>query len=237
MLRYYETIDWAATGSMLAGVGTLLGAGAVIYAARKGSDTFRQWRRQKSEERRIVLAEQILTTAYRVRRAIDAIRSPVLWRAEKDEVIVGLIDDGVIKESTEQEHREWLGTAGAAFARAKSSQPVWDGLTDLLPTAKAIFGDEIENGLEGLWRERNKVLAAAQRHADFYRKRDPANLEEAEKLWEQKDAIEAVIWAGGGRDGVDAVAEAVNALIAGLEADLLPIIRADTDFGIGPKAR
>lgn len=236
MLSFYQTIDWATTGSMLAGIGTIFGGGAVIYAARKGSDTFNQWRRQKSEERRIVLAEQVLTLAYRVRRAIDTIRSPVLWRAEKEEVIAGLIRDGFVKDDTEIQHREWLATAGAAFARAKSSQPVWDSLVEILPTAKAIFGESIETRLEQLWKERNKVLAAAQRHADLYRRRDPTDPAEAERMWETQNSIEAVIWAGAGRDGVDAVADAVDNIIAGLETDLLPIIRDETRFGINRPA-
>jgi hypothetical protein len=228
-----EAIDWVATGSMLAGIGTLFGGGAVIYAAHKGTDTFRQWRRQKSEERRIILAEQILTLAYRVRRAIDAIRSPVLWGAEKAEVIAALVRDGVIKDDYDKDRREWMAIAGAAFTRANAYKALWDGLLDIVPTAKAIFGDEVEVHLESLWNERNKVLAAAQRHSEIYRKQAPRNEAEAERIIAREEELESLVWAGGNRDGIDAIANAVDARIAGLETILLPIIRADADVGSG----
>ena len=55
------TIDWAATGTMLSGIGTLVGALAVIGAAIIGSHTFENWKRQKLAERNFELAERILT--------------------------------------------------------------------------------------------------------------------------------------------------------------------------------
>lgn len=36
------TIDWAATGSMLQGIGTLAGVGAVIWGAKVGANTWKE---------------------------------------------------------------------------------------------------------------------------------------------------------------------------------------------------
>lgn len=59
-------IDWSATGDMMAGLGGLIGAGAVIYAAPKAADTFSSWRKQKHHERCMIVAEDILTLAYKL---------------------------------------------------------------------------------------------------------------------------------------------------------------------------
>jgi hypothetical protein len=67
-------VDWAATGAMLQGEGTLLGAGAVLIAAFVGANTFRSWRKQKVEERRMQQAEHILASAYKARRALKQVR-------------------------------------------------------------------------------------------------------------------------------------------------------------------
>ena len=57
-------VDWSALGAMLSGVGTIIGAGTVLDAALIGRNTFKDWRRQKQEERRMAAAEQLLVIAY-----------------------------------------------------------------------------------------------------------------------------------------------------------------------------
>ena len=53
-------IDWVATGTMLQGVGTLVGAVAVLVAAWFGKTTFEAWRRQQVAGRKLAQAERIL---------------------------------------------------------------------------------------------------------------------------------------------------------------------------------
>lgn len=76
------TIDWAATGDMLSGIGTVVGALAVIVAAVIGSRTFDNWKRQKLAERHIEQAERILTATYKVRRGLSHVRSRMMWAHE-----------------------------------------------------------------------------------------------------------------------------------------------------------
>ncbi|EPR14165.1 hypothetical protein M527_12780 [Sphingobium indicum IP26] len=217
---------------MLSGIGTIIGALAVIYAAHKGSDTFKQWRRQKNEERRIELAEQVLTLAYKLRRAIEGIRSPAMWGAEQNEVYDELRKNGVIDDQTPEGHKGILATAQATISRSNAQKALWDALLDTMPTAKAVFGDEVENALNEIWKQRSRIITAAQRYARFIHQTTPHTEEAREKQFKKQDEIEAVIWFGGDADGVDAVANSINGAIKSLEDTLLLIIRSDTPFGI-----
>jgi len=216
---------------MLSGWGTLIGAAAIVYAAHKGSDTFKQWRRQKSEERRIDLAEQILTLAYKLKRAIEPIRSPMMLAGEIAQVEVSLREQGLIGDNAPEGNRGDLTTAQATISRVHHHKELWDALLDITPVAKAIFGNETEKQLNEFWLIRGKIIAAAYAYARLAG-RPPARTAEAqERQNERRDKLEQVIWFGGGEDGVDEVANSVDAAVAGLEAALLPIIRSDTQFG------
>jgi hypothetical protein len=72
-----------AHGSVLSGAGTVVGAIAVIVAAKFASNTFEEWRRQKLPERRIEQAERILTATYKARRALEHVRSPIMFSHEQ----------------------------------------------------------------------------------------------------------------------------------------------------------
>lgn len=232
-----SSIDWAATGSMLSGWATLFGAGAVVYAAHKGSDTFKQWRRQKNEERRIELAEQILTLAYKLRRAIEGIRSPAMWAEESIAIHDELRKNGVITDQTPEGDKGILATAQATLSRSNANKPLWDALLDTMPTAKAVFGDDVENALNALWKQRGKLVASAQSYARLIHQPDPRSEKEREAQLKRHGKLEGVLWTGGdiwaGEDGnaVDEVADAVNGAVEALEVMLLPIIRSNTPFG------
>ena len=233
-----SSVDWAATGSMLSGWATLFGAGAVVYAAHKGSDTFKQWRRQKNEERRIELAEQVLTLAYKLRRAIEGIRSPAMWAEEINATHEELRKNGLINDQTPEGHKSILATAQATLSRSNANKPLWDALFDTMPTAKAVFGNEVENALNAIWSQRGKLIASAQSYARLIHQPAPRSEKEQEAQMKRHGKLEGVLWTGGDiwageEDGkpVDELADAVNGAIETLEAMLLPIIRSDTPFG------
>ena len=85
-------IDWAATGSMLSGWGTLLGAFAVAYAAKTGVDTFTSWKVQKLEERRIDLAEKILEVTNKSFGALRFVRNPFQTAKDLEDARIKLGD-------------------------------------------------------------------------------------------------------------------------------------------------
>ena len=78
------SIDWSATGAMLQGWGTLIGAVAVFWAAKKGADTFDSWKRQKVAERKLEQAERILMATYKARRALSFVRGIMMDGRELD---------------------------------------------------------------------------------------------------------------------------------------------------------
>lgn len=222
---FASPIDWSATGSMLAGIGAMVGSGAVIYAARVGRSTFHDWKRQKNEGRRIDLAEQILALAYKLKRAFQGIRSPGMLGWEATETIKKLTEAGMIDESTAGHIRSGLATAQATLLRADHHKPLFDELLDTMPVAKAIFGEEIEKALNTFWVQRAKVMTAAQVYADIIRRNEPRDERRLDDLMERRDRTEAIFWEGGGRDGVDVVADAIDAATVTLEAKLFPILR------------
>jgi hypothetical protein len=232
-LSIYAAIDWAATGAMLSGWATLIGALAVFYAAHKGADTFQQWRRQKSEERRIELAEQVLTLSYKLRRAIEGIRSPAMFEPESSTVYDELTKNGVINDNTPVGHKGILATAQATLSRTNSNKQLWDSLLDTMPSAKAVFGDEIETALNQIWTQRGRIIVAAQRYARTIHDRHAPTDEALEQQLKRNERVEAIIWAGAGENGDDEIASKIDASIEALEKTLLPVIRADTPFGTG----
>lgn len=145
------TIDWGATGDMLQGIGSILGAGAVGLAAVIGGNTFKSWRQQKLSERRIEQAERILTATYKVRRGLSQVRSPAMWAHEFDAA-----------EQTLKERGEWEKIVGGETERKKHAtthayynrlnRTIDDriALEECQPMARALFGEDLEKAIEKL---------------------------------------------------------------------------------------
>lgn len=200
------------------------GAAAVFYAAHKAADTFQSYRRQKHEERRMDAAEAILTLAFKLRRIISSIRSPMTGGGELYEADKVLAEADWYKTMNENEKRR-AQVGQAALQRISKHQADWDRIFEIMPVARALFGQEAENQLQRIWRQITAVSVAAQ----MYRDDRGIDQEFSEKL--RRD-----LWEIGGdfaaRDEVGREAtEAVNAL----ENLLLPVIRADP--GVAPRRR
>lgn len=144
------SIDWDATGSMIQGWGTLLGAGAVIYAAKRGADTFESWKQQKVAERRQEQAELILTSAYNARRALRYVREPMMWGHELSAAEEKLREDEAQWAQQTDARRKRLVTAQAYFNRLNKTSDEQRELSTRLPMARALFGEELEQALEDL---------------------------------------------------------------------------------------
>ena len=219
------SIDWAATGAMLSGLGSLAAAGAVVFAAKVGRSTFNDWKRQKNEGRRIDLAEELLALAYKLKRALSGIRSPVMLGGETTEMIEKLSENGLIDDQTPDHVRSGLATAQATLSRAGHQRPLFENLLDTMPVAKAIFGEEIEKALETFLVQRAKIVTAAKTYGDFVRRPLPIDEKRMEKAMERREKIETIFWEGGNAEGVDEVADAIAGAIRTMEVRLLPIIR------------
>jgi hypothetical protein len=146
-------IDWAATGTMLQGVGTVIGAIAVIAAAIIGSRTFDNWKRQKLAERHIDQAVRILTATYKVRRGLSYVRSPAMWGHETDAAEEHLKANGQWDKAFDEREKSSLATAQAYLNRLNRTKDDQKELEECQPMARAFFGEELETAIEQLNRQ------------------------------------------------------------------------------------
>jgi hypothetical protein len=151
---------------MLSGVGTFVGASAVIVAAYLGSRTFDSWRRQKLSERRMEQAERILTATYKARRALGYVRTPMMMQHELT----------VAEADLEKQHGDtWTRVSPSRKQRLRWAQGYMSRLDavlderrsvdECLPMARALFGEQVEKALELLNRQFNMVRISAEASA------------------------------------------------------------------------
>lgn len=207
-------IDWDATGSMLSGIGTLIGAGAVVGAAWVGRATFRSWKAQRVEERRMDAAERILTLAYRLRYAFNSVRGRGIFEFETkaaEEKLDANVSDWRSKEQGEQGR---MTTAQVILNRLNSRREDWQEIWTLKPVALALFGSEVETSLHAFWTH----YVAVEVSASGYAEDDGTDKDFSKSI--RRDLF-------GGKD--DEVGPGVETAIASLEAQLLPILRMESE--------
>jgi hypothetical protein len=201
---------------MLNGWATLAGAIAIVYAAKVGANTFNSWRRQKQEERRMDAAERILTLAYRLRHNLEAIRSPFISGGELA---------GAEERLKNDDNRLWVELEDSRKRRFTSAQVVKLRLAHfsdetnevwaLRPVARAYFGPQIEERLQDLWQCHVEVSAAADSYADT---------DGGDRDFEIQ--LRRELYSGGTPNPMN---ETIATTIAGLERELLPVIRSNPD--------
>jgi hypothetical protein len=157
----WTATEWSALGSVLAGAGTVIGAIAVIVAAKLGSETFKDWRLQKLSERRIEQAERILTATHRARRALGYVRSPLMRAAELDTAEAQLENRDDWKVVT-SDRKKRLTSVQGYYNRLNAVQDEMRAVEDCLPMARALFGEHIEKALELLNRQFYMVQIAVE---------------------------------------------------------------------------
>jgi len=159
MKAMWTAIEWTAFGAVLSGIGTVVGALAVICAARYASDTFDGWRQQKLSERNMGQAERILTAAYKARRALNYVRSPWMYPHEKTKA----------EELLEKQHgwttsskKQNLITVQAYYNRLDAVHEERQAVEECLPMARALFGEQVEKALDTLYQQFQLVRNAAE---------------------------------------------------------------------------
>ena len=211
-------IDWAATGTWMQAWAGFAQAGAIGIAAWKAADTFRGWRKQKLEERRIAAAEDILTTAYRLQRAFSIVRNSVTSVSALEEARARLKMSGVDigKYAGDQQIR--IVEAQVIFDRIDQFALDWDKLSALTPLAIALFGSSVGESLEGIWKQKVVLQVATEQ----YTTDDDSDVNFSTQ-------VRDIIWSGrakqGGRE--DQVERQLERYIIDLEQVLLPIVRSE----------
>jgi hypothetical protein len=212
------SIDWSATGAWMQAWAGFAQAFAIVAAAILATNTFRSWRQQKLEERKIDAAEKILTLAYRLRDAFSAIRSPLRSAAATDEATFNLINSGIDLESIPSDRRLKIVESQVVLDRINSNSELWRDFTATLPLGTALLGNDVDKILRELWRQKTAVQVAAQHYPDDDGNDQQFSNDISITIWErrQKDASEE-----------DKISKTVNLCISELEDVLIPIIRSD----------
>lgn len=208
------TTDWAATGSILTGIGTLAGAAAVAFAAVVGRQTFADWKRQKKEERRMEVAERILTLAYELRDEIKSVRAPGYDSGEFEAAEEKLKADPKLNwELRDTDEQERLKLGQAYLTRLVSRRELWERVWTLKPVALAYFGEAVEKELHVFWTLYGKMRVSARAYAW-----DHGNDEAFARR------IHSDLW-GSGQD--DETSTEAKQAVKSLEEELLTVLRQE----------
>jgi len=209
-----STIDWAASGAMLSGAGTLLGAAAIMFAAIIGGNTFKSWRRQKVAERVLVQAERILEATYKGRRALRYVRGIMLWGHELSAAEETLKADPQWDLQLEAKQKR-LVTFQVFLNRLNRVREDREALDQCLPMARALFGEDLEKAIELLAHQFWMVEVHAQSYVDD----DGSDQNFAKKIRRGMYEIEPM------EGEVNEVTAKVEAAVATIEATCLPVLR------------
>ena len=208
-------IDWSATGSMLSGIGTLAGVGAVVWAANKAADTFDNWKKQKITERHIEQAERILTATYEANDALNYARGRFTHAWEDDEA-----------REQEKENDYWTGLleakqkrvvhARARLNRLRNCKDEQEALRLCRPMAKALWGDALHKALTDF-------------HHQFWILETYIRAYVDDEGGTDKDFTKKIRQAmySSENDTDDEISSKVIECIGGIESILLPILRAE----------
>lgn len=208
---------WDATGSMMQGWAALGAVFAVLYASKKAANTFGSYRRERQEDRRIDAAERILTLSYKIRTTLDAVRSPMAMGYEHHQA-EEILNEANWYQLLPQNEKRQAQTGHVILLRIDKYKKEWEEVFSAMPLARALFGEAAEGHLLSLTRQLRSVQVAAQMYRDRMGTNDPK--------FRQK--LERDFWTMGAADPeTNEVSFRVDEAVAGLEAIMLPIIRAD----------
>lgn len=217
--------EWTA---LISAVGTSLGAIAVFAAAWVGRDTFQNWRKQKGEERRMELADELLLAAYACRENLAYARNAVLFGDERDAAEKELERINLLTVDTSAGDRQRRIHAQVVLTKLLREEG-WDTLRSLRSRCKAMFGDSIEGEIESILVNRQKTIFGAQRHARL-REPGPNAPDRFRQQFEAKcDETEKIIWTYHSNEEPDPIKTSMDRSVTRLERALLPIIRGGSE--------
>ena len=158
-----------------------------------------------------------------MRRAFEAVRSPGddpmgEGRAALTKLHSNIIDFDDLPED-QQSRLTW---SQIILTRLVESSPTWEAMLDMMPLAKAHFGDEIDAALNKLWTQRAVIYVAARQYGGPH------------VTLEQRQKFEDRMWEAGGDDSVGA---AVKEAIEELEFELLPVLRSEVVASANPSGK
>jgi hypothetical protein len=143
-MKDWGVSEWTAFGTVLSGIGAILGVWAVF-------STSENWRKQKLAERRSDQAERILNAVHHARDALGYIRSHLIsnkdWNTAEAHVAEHYPSKSNDKKQELVEAHYYLNLLNSAADQQRA-------IYACLPLARALFGDEVADALKDL----NKVF-------------------------------------------------------------------------------
>ena len=210
-----STIDWAATGTMVQGIGTVLGAVALLGAAWFGKTTFESWRQQQVAGRKLFQAERILEASYKARRALKFVRGPMMWGHELSAAEDTLKNDEQWQMQLEAKQKRMVH-AQAYFNRLNRTRDEREALDQCLPMARALFGEEVEKAIESL----NHQFWIVQVDVEAYIDDDGSDQNFTRKIRRGMYEIDPP------EGEVNEVTDKIEKAMATIEASCLPVLRS-----------
>lgn len=214
-------VDWAATGAMLQGVGTIAGVIAVVWGAFKASEV---WKEQKRLERRLEMAERILTATHKGRRALRYVRGPMIWGTELSEAEEYLKKDASWAAQP-NERQKRLITAQAIFNRLNKTKDQQSALDECLPMARSLFNEDLEKAVEKLNHQFWTVQVDVESYIDDWNGTDA----------EFSKKIRLGMYDMKAGDEVNEVTETISMSVATIERICQPALRLDPLSPAEPK--
>ena len=208
-----SNIDWAATGSMLQGIGTILGALAVLAAAAIGGTTFNTWKKQQLLQRQIELAEKILSGVFKAREALAAARSPLMQVAELEEAKTQLAQE-IDLDSLSEQRKAKVAQAQAYLNRINQGNDALLELEESKALTFAYFGDEVPTQIDRIL----KVASDFRWNANFLAEDDGADSAYSRQ-------IRRALTSSRARDDDDEYASEIESAIQNIESVVTPFIR------------
>ncbi len=211
-------IDWNATGVWMQAWSGFAGAGAVVYAAIKGTSSFDDWLRQRKLERKMEAGQNVLTLLYRARDAFSDIRSGFSLHTAATEAKLRELFDGYDSLSAPKKRR--LAEYQFVMNKINSYSELWADYFRALPIAEAVFGPEMSRQLKEIWSARATVWTAAEAYGD------PDS--EPDQEFDQQCKLEMYMGIARGKKVTDPVKSKLDAAISFAESAILPILRDES---------
>lgn len=198
---------------MLSGVGTLIGAGAVLVATYIGGNSLKMWRRQQLLQRHMDLAERVLTRVVQARDEIASVRFPLKEAHEFAAADKTLEANGFIKKGFEDAKWRKLSGAQVTLHRLNRFQETWTALDLLRHSAYVYFGNEVADAIETIQAQVRRIRIDAELYAE-----DNGNDAEFSK------GLMNTLSSSRPKSEVDELAQAVDDAVKKTEANLKPLL-------------
>lgn len=143
-------------GDFFQGIGSVGQAIVILYVAKIGANTFKSWRQQNLEGRRIDQAERILTATYDVKTALLTIRNSIKMPRE--------VRAAEVKSGSAPENFRDADGIAARIVRDRleiHSQP-FNKLNECRAMASALFGGNVEQAIRTLCSQPEAINSAAE---------------------------------------------------------------------------